>query len=127
LGPEIRRGSGLRSGDETTVVHAVHRRRIATDLAGRGCLVYRWGANGRRGNSLASLSQVNALGPARGGSTEHDEQNAHSDVLLHGIDSPICLGRALFYTNGGAASALYHRPKAKIALRQKARIIEKSW
>jgi hypothetical protein len=58
LGAEIRRGSGLRSRDETAVVHAAHSRGVATDLAGRGCLVDRRWTNGRRSNSLTRLSQL---------------------------------------------------------------------
>lgn len=30
------------------------------------------------------MSQVNALGPERGGRAKHNSQNAYSDVLLHG-------------------------------------------
>jgi len=87
LSAEIWVGSGLRSGDKTTIVHAVHRRRVAINLTGRGCLVDRRRSNGRRRCGLTRLSQACTLGSKGSGSTEHDEQNEDWDTL-HGI-SPV--------------------------------------
>ena len=121
LRAEIRRGSGLRSGDETTVVHAAHRRRVATDLARRGRQIQRWWWGRYRSNSLTGLSQSHALRSERGGTTKHYKQNAQSEQKLHGTHSSLF---GLPYCTCTTARRL---PSTARTLRQEARIIEKSW